>query len=156
MSTMYRVSTFLKDYMSASVSVLHSWFLLWLAFVDFLVVITKFRWWYLYIACFWMRNYNRNLLWYIYFFNLFFICDFLWSCFLDAGLREKLNKIMASDYFTTTPEMKGPVEVAAAAGNYTSFQVPVHGSVVPVQVEGLAAAYEQEVMFDNLQYLHIS
>ncbi|CAA2969173.1 Hypothetical predicted protein [Olea europaea subsp. europaea] len=61
-----------------------------------------------------------------------------------SGLREKLNKIMASDYFTTTPEMKGPVEVAAAAGNYTSFQVPVHGSVVPVQVEGLAAAYEQE------------
>ncbi|KAL2559290.1 glycine-rich protein [Forsythia ovata] len=61
-----------------------------------------------------------------------------------AGLREKLNKIMASDYFTTTPEMKGPVEVAAAAGNYTSFQVPVHGSVVPVQVEGSAAAYEQE------------
>ncbi|CAI9768022.1 unnamed protein product [Fraxinus pennsylvanica] len=61
-----------------------------------------------------------------------------------AGLREKLNKIMASDYFTTTPEMKGPIEVAAAAGNYTSFQVPVHGSVVPVQVEVSAAAYEQE------------
>lgn len=36
----------------------------------------------------------------------------------DAGLREKLKKIMASDYFTTTPEMKAPIEVAAAAGHY--------------------------------------
>ncbi|KAJ1423577.1 putative keratin, type I cytoskeletal 10 [Sesbania bispinosa] len=55
-----------------------------------------------------------------------------------AGLREKLNKIMSSEYFTTTPEMKAPVEVAAAAaaGNYGSFQVPVHGSVVPVEVDG--------------------
>ncbi|XP_027362350.1 uncharacterized protein LOC113869970 isoform X3 [Abrus precatorius] len=55
----------------------------------------------------------------------------------DAALREKLNKIMSSDYFTTTPEMKAPVEVAAAAasGNYVPFHVPVHGSVVPVEVE---------------------
>lgn len=54
-----------------------------------------------------------------------------------VGLREKLNKIMSSEYFTTTPEMKAPVEVAAAAagGNYVSFHVPVHGSVVPVEVE---------------------
>ncbi|KAL2349310.1 hypothetical protein Fmac_003310 [Flemingia macrophylla] len=54
-----------------------------------------------------------------------------------AALREKLNKIMSSEYFTTTPEMKAPVEVAAAAagGNYVSFHVPVHGSVVPVEVE---------------------
>lgn len=36
-----------------------------------------------------------------------------------------MKKIMASDYFTTTPEMKAPVDVAAAAGNYTSYQVPV-------------------------------
>ncbi|XP_004489967.1 uncharacterized protein [Cicer arietinum] len=50
-----------------------------------------------------------------------------------AGLREKLNKIMSSEYFTTTPEMKDTVEVAAAAGNYASFQVPVHGSVVSVE-----------------------
>ncbi|EOA40534.1 hypothetical protein CARUB_v10009264mg [Capsella rubella] len=42
-----------------------------------------------------------------------------------AALREKLKKIMASDYFTTTPEMKAPVDVAAAVGNYTSYQVPV-------------------------------
>ncbi|CAI9775313.1 unnamed protein product [Fraxinus pennsylvanica] len=53
---------------------------------------------------------------------------------------------MASDYFTTTPEMKGPVEVAAAAGNYTSFQVAVHESVVPVQAEGLTSVYEQEAV----------
>ncbi|KAG5068016.1 hypothetical protein GLYMA_01G041300v4 [Glycine max] len=54
-----------------------------------------------------------------------------------AALREKLNKIMSSEYFITTPEMKAPVEVAAAAagGNYVSFHVPVHGSVVPVEVE---------------------
>ncbi|XP_038893350.1 uncharacterized protein LOC120082167 isoform X2 [Benincasa hispida] len=43
-----------------------------------------------------------------------------------ANLRERLHKIMASDYFTTTPEIKGPVEVAAvAAGSYANFQVPV-------------------------------
>ncbi|KAK7307147.1 hypothetical protein VNO77_39961 [Canavalia gladiata] len=54
-----------------------------------------------------------------------------------AGLREKLNKIMSSEYFTTTPEMKAPVEVAAAAagGNYVPFHVPVHSAVVPVEVE---------------------
>jgi len=40
-----------------------------------------------------------------------------------AGLREKLKKIMASDYFTTTPEMKAPIEVAAAAGNYASVEI---------------------------------
>ncbi|KAI3467410.1 hypothetical protein Pfo_024073 [Paulownia fortunei] len=65
-----------------------------------------------------------------------------------AGLREKLNKIMASDYYTTTPEIKAPVEVAAAVGNYTSFQVPVHGSVIPqvgltVPVESSAAEYAE-------------
>ncbi|PSS13547.1 hypothetical protein CEY00_Acc14158 [Actinidia chinensis var. chinensis] len=64
-----------------------------------------------------------------------------------AALRMKLNKIMASDYFTTTPEMKATVEMAAAAaGNYTSFQVPVNGSVVaesvPVQVDG---QYQQKM-----------
>lgn len=67
--------------------------------------------------------------------------------FIDAGLREKLNKIMASDYFTTTPEIKAPVEVAAAAGNYT-FQVPVHVSMIPqvsmpVSVEGSGAEFAE-------------
>ncbi|XP_028085696.1 uncharacterized protein LOC114286690 [Camellia sinensis] len=62
-----------------------------------------------------------------------------------AGLRAKLNKIMASDYFTTTPEMKATVEMAAAAaGNYASFQVPMHGSVVPVQTEGSDGQYQQD------------
>ena len=57
---------------------------------------------------------------------------------------------MASDYFTTTPEIKAPVEVAAAAGNYT-FQVPsVHGSVVPqvsmpITVEASVTEFHQEV-----------
>ena len=39
---------------------------------------------------------------------------------------------MSSEYFTTTPEMKAPVEVAVAAagGSYVSFDVPVHGVVV--------------------------
>ncbi|KAL6969531.1 hypothetical protein U1Q18_029243 [Sarracenia purpurea var. burkii] len=69
-----------------------------------------------------------------------------------AGLRAKLNKIMDSDYFTTTPEMKATAEMAAAAaaaGNYASFQVPVHGSVVPVsvvvQVEDSDGQCEQKV-----------
>ncbi|CAK7332803.1 unnamed protein product [Dovyalis caffra] len=56
-----------------------------------------------------------------------------------AELRERLNKIMASDYFTTTPEMKAPVEVAAAAGNYVPFQVPFS---VPVQVDDSVAPYQ--------------
>ncbi|KAK7274692.1 hypothetical protein RIF29_15789 [Crotalaria pallida] len=44
-----------------------------------------------------------------------------------AGLRERLSKIMSSEYFTTTPEMKATVEVAAAAaaGNYSSYPVEV-------------------------------
>jgi len=70
--------------------------------------------------------------------------------FLDAGLRERLNKIMSSEYFTTTPEMKATVEVAAAAGgNYASFQVPVHGSIVPtsvpIDVEGSVSQSQEKV-----------
>ncbi|KAG1368810.1 hypothetical protein COCNU_14G012780 [Cocos nucifera] len=55
-----------------------------------------------------------------------------------AGLREKLNKIMASDYFTTTPEMKAPVDVAAAVGKYgTTSQVQISGTTSPsAQTEG--------------------
>lgn len=63
-----------------------------------------------------------------------------------AGLRERLNKIMASDYFTTIPEIKAPVEVAAAAGDYVAFQLPI-GAVpitVPVQVEDSAEQYFQK------------
>ncbi|KAL9250850.1 hypothetical protein AKJ16_DCAP09035 [Drosera capensis] len=51
-----------------------------------------------------------------------------------ARLREKLDKIMSSDYYTTTPEMKAAVEMAAAAaaGNFGAFQVGGHGSMMPV------------------------
>lgn len=51
---------------------------------------------------------------------------------------------MASDYFTTTPEMKAPVEVAAAAaaGNYASFQVPI---TTPTQVDGSVTEFQHEV-----------
>ncbi|KAE8661012.1 hypothetical protein F3Y22_tig00116943pilonHSYRG00002 [Hibiscus syriacus] len=59
-----------------------------------------------------------------------------------AELRQRLNKIKSLDYFTTTPEIKDPVEVAAAAaGAFTSFQVPVPISV-PVQVEDSAGQYQ--------------
>ena len=30
---------------------------------------------------------------------------------VDSALRKRLNKIMASDYFTTSPKMKAPAEV---------------------------------------------
>jgi len=41
------------------------------------------------------------------------VCDFDFLCVaLDSALRERLNKIMASDYFSTSLEMKAPVEVA--------------------------------------------
>lgn len=62
-----------------------------------------------------------------------------------AGLREKLNKIMDSNYFTAIPEIIDPVEVAAAAGNYASFQVPVHRAPIsmPVQ-EGSVEQYQSK------------
>ena len=42
------------------------------------------------------------------------MCDFDVLCVVvDSALRERLNKIMASDYFTTSLEMKAPVEIAA-------------------------------------------
>ncbi|KAG6758950.1 hypothetical protein POTOM_035413 [Populus tomentosa] len=67
-----------------------------------------------------------------------------------AELRERLNKIMASDYFTTTPEMKAPVEVAAAAGSYVPFQVPFS---VPVQVDDSVAQYQpKEQETENFQH----
>ena len=77
----------------------------------------------------------------------FFGFWFLFS--VDAALREKLNNIMSSEYFTTTPEMKAPVEVAVAAagGNYVSFHVPVHGFVVPVEVEQPVFQSQEKVEF---------
>ena len=58
---------------------------------------------------------------------------------------------MASDYFTATPQMKGPGEVAAAVavGNFGSFQVPMHETMVPVEVpvhiEGSAEQFQDTV-----------
>ncbi|CAM8922343.1 unnamed protein product [Rhodiola kirilowii] len=55
-----------------------------------------------------------------------------------AELKERLYKIMSSGYFTTTPEIKAPVDVAAAAaGNYGSRDVTGYG-------EGNFAQYEQQ------------
>ncbi|KAF6174507.1 hypothetical protein GIB67_004701 [Kingdonia uniflora] len=56
-----------------------------------------------------------------------------------AGLRERLNKILASEYFTTTPELKAPKEVAAA------YQVPVDDpSSMSVEIERSFTDYEPE------------
>lgn len=48
---------------------------------------------------------------------------------------------MASGYFTATPEIKAPVEMAAAAaaGNFAPFQVPVQE--VPIQAD-----YQEKVV----------
>lgn len=79
------------------------------------------------------------------------LCVLKCLCFcVDSGLRERLNKIMASDYFTTTPEMKAPVEVAAAAGNYVPFQVPIHSSVSSVAVEGSVSSVAVEGSVSSL------
>ena len=69
-----------------------------------------------------------------------FFCCCCCGVVVDSALRERLNKIMASDYFITSPEMKAPVEVAA--GNYASFQVPITG---PTQVEGSVAQFQHQV-----------
>ncbi|KAF8402236.1 hypothetical protein HHK36_013188 [Tetracentron sinense] len=65
-----------------------------------------------------------------------------------AGFRVRLNKILASDYFTTTPEMKALVEVAAAAGTFAPCQVPVDNSTVPflepVQEQDAFAHYQRK------------
>lgn len=54
-----------------------------------------------------------------------------------AALREKLSKIIGSDFFRITPEMKATADVAAeAAGNY-AFQDPV-------QVESSVTQHEQK------------
>ena len=46
-------------------------------------------------------------------FDFFFIIIIFFCVVVDLALRERLNKIMASNYFTTSPEMKALVEVAA-------------------------------------------
>ena len=44
---------------------------------------------------------------------IFFLLLFFFCVVVDLALRERLNKIMASNYFTTSPEMKALVEVVA-------------------------------------------
>ncbi|KAK1299148.1 hypothetical protein QJS10_CPB14g00308 [Acorus calamus] len=52
---------------------------------------------------------------------------------LHADLRERLNKIMALDYFTTTSELKGQVDVEAAVEQFkVAAQVPAVESTVPL------------------------
>lgn len=55
-----------------------------------------------------------------------------------AALREKLNKITSLDYFTMTPEMKAPVDVAAAVynTNATAFTETENGQAQDVQTDG--------------------
>lgn len=38
------------------------------------------------------------------------------SSYVDAGLREHVNKILGSDYTTATPEVKPSVDLAAEVG----------------------------------------
>ncbi|KAE9595574.1 hypothetical protein Lalb_Chr17g0340231 [Lupinus albus] len=57
-----------------------------------------------------------------------------------AGLRERLSKIMSSEYFTITPEMKATVEFAAAAASGNYYPVEVDGSVSPYQEKDEGAA----------------
>ncbi|KAI3818175.1 hypothetical protein L1987_11978 [Smallanthus sonchifolius] len=53
-----------------------------------------------------------------------------------AALREKLTKIIGSDFFKIVPEMKAPAVVAAEAAENYAFQVPV-------QVESTVTPHEQ-------------
>ncbi|KAL5722538.1 hypothetical protein ACHQM5_006050 [Ranunculus cassubicifolius] len=62
-----------------------------------------------------------------------------------AALKERLNKILASDYYTTSPEMKATDEVAAAAaGKYVPVQGSSVSSEITVQTESDYAPYEQK------------
>lgn len=60
-----------------------------------------------------------------------------------AGMKAKLNKIMTLNYFTITPKMKATVEMAAAAGNYDSFQESPEDSTV-VQTDGSDEQCQEE------------
>lgn len=70
--------------------------------------------------------------------NEFIFIDTCSLLFTDAALREKLAKIIGSDFFRITPAMKVTADVAAeAAGNY--------GFQVPVQVENSVTQHDQQV-----------
>lgn len=73
------------------------------------------------------------------------MCGYL-TLLIDAELRQRLNKIMSSEYFTTTPEMTAPVDVAAAsAGNFGSYPVPAQEPNINSQGEGNVTKYDQQV-----------
>ncbi|KAL3654183.1 hypothetical protein CASFOL_003864 [Castilleja foliolosa] len=63
-----------------------------------------------------------------------------------ASLRELLNKIMASEYFITSPEIRAPVDLAEPVGNYNLFHAPLlHRSSLPpthlhIPIEGSSAS----------------
>ena len=56
---------------------------------------------------------------------------------VDARVRAKLDRIMASDYYTAQPEMRATVDVAAAVGSYGAGGVQAQESMV-VSHEALA------------------
>lgn len=57
---------------------------------------------------------------------------------LDASLREKLTKIVGSEFTKITPEIKPTADVAAEAAGSYAFQVPV-------QVESTVTPHEEKV-----------
>ncbi|KAF8088430.1 hypothetical protein N665_0543s0038 [Sinapis alba] len=66
-----------------------------------------------------------------------------------AALREKVKKIMGSNYFTITPEMVvAPVEAAVDAGNYGSFQVAADSE----QKEEDLSNFKEQESVGNDQY----
>nr|VDD56664.1 unnamed protein product [Brassica oleracea] len=65
-----------------------------------------------------------------------------------ATLREKVKKIMGSNYFTITPEMVvAPVEATAEAGSYGSFQVAADSE----QKEEDASNFKEQESYVNDQ-----
>ncbi|MQM05978.1 hypothetical protein Taro_038795 [Colocasia esculenta] len=82
----------------------------------------------------------------------------LWLCNSDqpiqpgssityAWLRERLSRILSSDYFTRTPEMKAPGDVAAAMGKFAASKVQLSGSAEapsPAVAEDLPSHFENE------------
>ncbi|MCL7040458.1 hypothetical protein MKW94_023707 [Papaver nudicaule] len=74
-----------------------------------------------------------------------------------SGVRESVNKILSSDYLTTAPEVKAPVEVVAAAATENSA-VPVEHFSEPLDapVEVAAAAVPAENSVEPLEMLPIT
>ncbi|KAJ4816273.1 Glycine-rich family protein [Rhynchospora pubera] len=62
-----------------------------------------------------------------------------------AGLKEKLKKIISSDFFTATPEMKAPVEVAAAVGQlHISEDSTVPSEITEGDISTLDNKFQEE------------